>query len=160
MASLRTARSVGPPTVSDTISPPDQLSVDGDYVFIFGTSTVIFSYQQNGKTFAIRQPNDRVASVSTRFLVFFGDGMAPVVSPSACECSVNSSSPLGGNPFCARRRFELVLDPIPNSLTQYARPLSNGKPYALPVRYNSPLCADITPLSHTIGATRLRWLLP
>ena len=109
MASLRTACSVGPPTVSDTISPPDQLSVDGDYVFIFGTSTVIFSYQQNGKTFAIRQPNDRVASVSTRFLVFFGDGMAPVVSPSACECSVNSSSPLGGNPFCARRRFDSFL---------------------------------------------------
>jgi hypothetical protein len=70
VASLRTACSVGPPTVSDTISPPDQLSVDGDYVFIFGTSTVIFSYQQNGKTFAIRQPNDRAASVSTRFLVF------------------------------------------------------------------------------------------
>jgi hypothetical protein len=52
--------------------------------------TVIFPYQQNGKTLAIRQPNDRVASVSTRFRVFFGDGAAvPVAFTFACEYGVN-----------------------------------------------------------------------
>jgi hypothetical protein len=34
MAGLQTARNVGPPTVSDTVSPPDQVSLDRDYVFI------------------------------------------------------------------------------------------------------------------------------
>ena len=33
MAGLQTAR-IGPPTVSDTVSPPDQVSLDRDYVFI------------------------------------------------------------------------------------------------------------------------------
>ena len=54
-------------------------------------------YQQNGKTLAIRQPNDQVA-VSTCFRVFLGERTAVSVAfGSACDCGGNSCSLLGGD---------------------------------------------------------------
>src|SRR6516165_7733049 len=76
------------------------------------------SYQQNGKTLTIRQPNDRVASRCVR--IFFGDPMAvPAAFPSACESGADTSWLPGADSFCARRRFDSFLRhryPIPNSI--------------------------------------------
>lgn len=54
---------------------------------------VVCSYQQNGNTLAILQPNDRVASVSARFRDF-GDGAAV-----ATAFGVSWSSLVGDAPF-------------------------------------------------------------
>ncbi len=67
----------------------------------------ILPYQQNGNTLAILQPNDRVASVSTRFRDF-GAGFG-----ASC------SSLVGDDPFSARMRLDSFLRhryPIPNSI--------------------------------------------
>ena len=67
-------------------------------------------YQQNGKTFAIWQFNDRVPP-PTRLRVFFGDGVAVSAAlASGCACAV-SSSPGSDEPLWASRKFELVLAP-------------------------------------------------
>src|SRR4029077_14775137 len=87
---LRTACSVGPPTGSDTISPPDQLSISGDYVFILAYPTVIFSYKQNRKEgWLFRRSN-----LSPRFhaLPHLLGRWAPVAFTSPCE-TVSTGSP-------------------------------------------------------------------
>ena len=75
-------------------------------------------YQQKGKTLAIWQFNDRVPPPSTRFRVFFWDGVAVSAAlASDCACAV-SSSPVSDEPLWASRKFNSFLRhryPMPES---------------------------------------------
>ena len=73
-------------------------------------ATAYCSYQQNGKTLAIRQPNDQFAGFDV-FRVFLGEGTAVSVAfRSACDCGDNSARYLAVTAL-SEEKVRLVLAP-------------------------------------------------
>ena len=81
VAGFRTACSVGPPTVSRTISPPDQFSVGGNYVLILTHYTNLFFTNRTGKLSQFGSLTTAVLRVPPAFAPFWRRG--------GCSCSVH-----------------------------------------------------------------------